>query len=790
MISRENGEGRRLKTEQYKNELEIRKRKVSLLKKQIQEKGEFLSTEEQESLRIDLEIAEQELEFYVWERDTTGAKKGQRFGVELGELLDQMGLKRNETGELIVDDPENLHKNHLILVNMGELDRLNSKGDHKLGDMGLSLVYNKIQQEFLSNLSVFFQEEGFDEENISQMFEIYRISGNDFVVIVKGIDEKIVEKITKNLNGLMEVPVDQKKDQVPLTSHSITFNGSFELLKELTNFETSIDQTFDEVEQANNERKLLITLLRERILVLGEFAKIKTRLDRMVDVINNPNDLRPDELYEKYLKKSLGLLFVRSDRLEAMDYSEFVEALQERGAGVLGGEYNKLKWDREKFIVARDEAIRIFQNSHEMNVKMEIDLQDKLIKELHERGIKEELIFDDEKHDDIHVESKRMELTQERLGGIDEFNQRLDGLGETRGELLMLALKKDFDVMKDSEEHGLDEKLKKEKIRLAELKLEVAKLKYDTLTGLKNRGMLFQEIEARLDDKKPVSVVSIDMAFLKYFNIEGGKKTGDMAIKSAGRILDNIAREYQKYGVQAYRIGGDEFALTINLDDKQIIMEIIQKIKTLSSQYLESIPAHEGAGLRYKRESLHFNFGISMYGNDSDFQMIDADKLINMADALIEGDKTVDRFILLLHREVLKERDANKEMADLEVLYEYSYKTIFGIEGRKLIEELTQEYNSKSVSLSEIERQMIEFITMKLKDKGKKKLEKQELEHIFLRNELVKEMQELEIRRLTEDLRKAKLESERDERMISSLKKRLEEAQNNLERIVRVRENL
>ncbi len=787
-------EMRRLKTEQYINETAVKNRKVAELQNKLladDEKSgeEKLLHEEREVLSLDLEIAKQELEFYIWERDITGAKKGQRFGLELGDLLDEMGLGRNESDKPFVEDSESLHKNHLILVNMGELDRLNSIGEHRLGDVGLGLAYDKIQQQFAGNIRRHLQDENL-EEKIPQMFEVYRMSGNDFAVIVKDVDKEIVDNIVESLNGLIQIETDHKVESVPLAAHAITLNNSFELLKELTDFETADKETVDENDQSSKDKNLLITLLRERMFVLGEFVKIKTRLDRMVNIINNPDELNPNDLYEKYLKKSLGLLFAEAGRTEAFDYSEFVKALQERGAGVLGADYNQLQWDQTKFTVSRDEAIRNFQDSHEMTVKMEIDLQKKLIDELHERAAREGMVVNVEDLSKMDSKSRKKEVTKEDINKVDDFKKRLDGLGQSRGELSAKKLEDELDLAKEAEAVDPKNQVFRKKKELAELRLEVNKLKQDTLTGLKNRGMLFQEMGARLADSQPVSVVSIDMAFLKYFDKEGGKQTGDAAIKAAGRVLDNIARKYEYLGTQAYRIGGDEFVVTVNSDDLETVHQIINDIRFSALNDVESIPPHSGARTRYKDEFLQFNFGLSSYGKNSDPEMADPDKLLNTADALVEGDKTVNRFVLLFNREIMRTKPDHQEGADLEVLYSYSSKSIFGLEGRRLIEELANEYKSKNVSLAEINRQMMEFIAKKLKDKGKDKLKQQELEFILLRNDLVKEMQEMEIARLLQDLRKAESESDSKEHVILSLKQRLRDAEQDRDKILKVRKEL
>src|SRR5574337_1374330 len=66
---------------------------------------------------------------------------------------------------------------------------------------------------------------------------------------------------------------------------------------------------------------------------------------------------------------------------------------------------------------------------------------------------------------------------------------------------------------------------------IAKLNLEIESAWRDSLTGLEQRGRLFENLEAGLDGGESVSMVFIDMAFLKYFDKEGGAETGNLAIQ-------------------------------------------------------------------------------------------------------------------------------------------------------------------------------------------------------------------------------------------------------------------
>ncbi|MDF1497266.1 MAG: diguanylate cyclase [Patescibacteria group bacterium] len=616
------------------------------------------------------------------------------------------------------------------------------------------------------------------------MFEVYRVSGNDFAIVLKDVNEEIAKKVTESLQVKVELPEEHGVEAVPLAANNISFRGSFEVLKSIRSvFGMESVGEIDKADAEQDDRTLLITLLRERLFTMNDFVKVRSRLERMVDKIKNPDGVPAEKLYNDFLKKTLGTVFAKPGSDVALDFGEFVQALRDRGAGLEAGKDDDPEWERNLFLTSRDQSIRSFQDRYDMKRKVEVELQRQVIGDLQKRADERLLEITDEVPNSTR-ETGRIEYGEEQEKAVSEFESVMEDLGETEGREILkeLAAKRNESKSKGDRE-----------FRLAELTLEVEKLKRDSLTGLKERGMLFGELTERIESKKPISVISIDMAFLKFFDKEGGGKTGDNAILAAGKILDSVKRKYAEIGAEAYRVGGDEFVFKINVDDAEMVQEVIQSIRDTTLE-VGPIPEYKGGSGRYRPEMLQFNFGSKGYSEENNPGMSNPDTLVHEADARVEIDKAVNRFVLLLQREdqiqrlPVKDRDA--AIADLDVLYAYSAKSIFGADGKEKIKEWALEYRSGNKSLKKLTSEIISFITKGLEFKGKKEFEQADLEHVLLRNELIIEMQHAEISKLQESLERANKETEKDHERIAKLKERLYEAEADRDKVMQFRKEL
>ena len=92
---------------------------------------------------------------------------------------------------------------------------------------------------------------------------------------------------------------------------------------------------------------------------------------------------------------------------------------------------------------------------------------------------------------------------------------------------------------------------------------------HDTLTGLPNRGLLFDRIQHSVDlrtraDQSGLSLVLVDIDDFKSFNDSLGHATGDELLRAVAERLSASVR----YGDTVARLGGDEFVILLEGTDE------------------------------------------------------------------------------------------------------------------------------------------------------------------------------------------------------------------------------
>ncbi len=129
---------------------------------------------------------------------------------------------------------------------------------------------------------------------------------------------------------------------------------------------------------------------------------------------------------------------------------------------------------------------------------------------------------------------------------------------------------------------------------------------HDPLTGLHNRHymdeMLEKEFSRAKREKHPISIVLLDLDYLKKFNDLGGHATGDHALQVFAMQLKTSLREEDT----VCRHGGDEFAIILPNTSGKDALARIEELR----QKTEKLPPIQRAG-----ENLHISFtaGIATY---------------------------------------------------------------------------------------------------------------------------------------------------------------------------------
>ncbi len=148
----------------------------------------------------------------------------------------------------------------------------------------------------------------------------------------------------------------------------------------------------------------------------------------------------------------------------------------------------------------------------------------------------------------------------------------------------------------------------------------------DEQTGLYNRRafMLLAKEQMLIAgrNKKPVTLVSIDLDGLKKINDEYGHQIGDLAIVNAALLFKRIFRQKDILG----RIGGDEFLiLAINMNSTEADSFAIRLDRGVSEWN------------EYKQQGLKLSFSIGLASSDA--KEISLEQLFQEADAKMYANK-------------------------------------------------------------------------------------------------------------------------------------------------------
>lgn len=149
----------------------------------------------------------------------------------------------------------------------------------------------------------------------------------------------------------------------------------------------------------------------------------------------------------------------------------------------------------------------------------------------------------------------------------------------------------------------------------------------DELTGLPNRrGFLHQAQKTislcyRLG--KPAALIFFDLTRFKQINDQYGHDEGDRALKTFGRLLDNLTRESDT----SARLAGDEFVLLMNDASAEAAKECVARLEKGVRDYNE----HSG-----KPYDIRFNEGIVELDLQTDHSV---QLLLKLADAMMYQQK-------------------------------------------------------------------------------------------------------------------------------------------------------
>jgi diguanylate cyclase (GGDEF)-like protein len=150
----------------------------------------------------------------------------------------------------------------------------------------------------------------------------------------------------------------------------------------------------------------------------------------------------------------------------------------------------------------------------------------------------------------------------------------------------------------------------------------------DTLTGLKNRRAMDQELADVLSLRAPFAMMHADLDFFKAVNDTLGHAAGDFVLQRVAEIMNDETRDADIVA----RVGGDEFVLLIKgTEDRGLVDKIAQRI----IQRLQVPMDFEGESCR-----ISGSIGTVIAG---DYHAPTADQMLVDADAALYAAKNAGR---------------------------------------------------------------------------------------------------------------------------------------------------
>ncbi len=716
------------------------------------------------------ELLRAQIELAKAEHDRAGALKFKSFVRRNREIFAGMegkpGVQKRETdGRREYAPASETENRRYLVVNVGELDRLNKEGhSQSAGDAGLeSLVRAASASAAVAGCDI----------------SVYRYGGNEYLIEFPEIAESDFALFEQAL-------MDQKLDM-----------GNFGDIEAppLSVTRTSFAEVLDIMNSAalaspRNEEKDPYEAAAESVTVLTRFAdydlereKFTTRVKRAIEKIEacRAGEISRDEarsFFDTYLKKSF--------------YGTGVDSL-ERIEDLWRGGADPEDFDSAVGLMAAEAAKRRFADDRQF--------------ELYERHLSGGLMRDYLRA--VAPREKEERPFAETFSANAKMARIPDPRYGTEGLRAMMRMKESIGARGN------------EWIEADKTFFEAEKAKRDWSTGLLERGQFYEDLNGRVKSGERTSLIFIDMGFLKYFNDAGRRAVGDAALVKAAEIMEEALMENDVEG-RVYRYGGDEFTIMINggKEEAEEIKEEIERLRAEAGRIPDLRSLREQGRAQdtvgdsrpdYMPMELVFDYGIADIvdvdrlmndlgpeGIDSElsrgrrsYEDFKSDLLVKLADAAVARGKAVNRFrqlLSLMASPGYRDR-GSPEHVRTEAVIAASRKAIFaGLGGEAALRFWAEglEYEDPDVLDSQIERFVADRLE-KMDDilSGERELIDKLVEVHAARNRLRSEVErlkkeaEMNGRLLKEDAKK-----------IEELKQRLREADEARKELINVRESI
>lgn len=703
----------------------------------------------------DCELARLKVELSKAECDLAGAVKFKGFVRRNRELF--VPAEEGE-GYRVAEGNDN---RRYLLVNMGELDRLNKEGHNQAaGDTGLEAVVTAARRT---------------AEKRGQDISVYRYGGNEYMIEfpdASEIDVTIFEQAFRK-EGI-DLGDFRHLEAPPLSITRVDFSEVIEIMDSI-----ALSAPEGEVKDAREAAAESVTVLTRFADYNLEREKFVTRVGRAIEKIEAAKAGRisreeASAFFDTYLKKDF--------------FGSGLDSLADIDDLWRGGD-DREDFERAAGLMAVEAAKRKFADDRWFEV-YERHLASGLMRE-YLRTVKTR---DDEAESAPEFFDENMKLAKipdPRYGtaGLRVLSHLHEAIGR-RGEKWR---------------------------RAEETAYEAEAMKRDAATGLPERGQFYEEADERIVKNEPTSLIFIDLGYLKYFNNAGRRAVGDAALLKAAEVMEEALME-SEVNAEIYRYGGDEFVIMVEGDaaEAESLKQDIERVRSGAGRIpdLRSLReqgrATESIGDSrpdYAPMELVLNYGISDLGsvnmlmNDLGEERVGemlaksrrsrsalvADLLVKTADAAVGYQKAESRFhelLELMDQPGYRDEDSPTHKR-VESVIAASRKAIFaGMGGEDLLRLWADE------KPEHLDKLIDRFVSDRLEKmdailESRKELSDKLVEIHAARNRLLDELGRLQV-----ELKDRDVLLKKDKDKIASLEARLMEAEKARKSIIEQRQKI
>ncbi len=115
------------------------------------------------------------------------------------------------------------------------------------------------------------------------------------------------------------------------------------------------------------------------------------------------------------------------------------------------------------------------------------------------------------------------------------------------------------------------------------------------LTGLPGNVRIEEEIDSRVDQRRPFAILYADLDHFKAFNDHYGFMRGDQVIQSSASLIEEVARDLTDGDAFVGHVGGDDFVVVVDPGHAAVVAQgIVERFDKVASDLYDTEDRERG----------------------------------------------------------------------------------------------------------------------------------------------------------------------------------------------------